>query len=162
VIRGEVAFRDSSAGGIHAGVTNVPLLDQFQPPFNEQVSWSEFHGQWPAVMVQQLKSALPGFADGDWHRGVRAIPSADDGARRRGRRGRGGRSASRPALSSDTELPDLDEYEVRVFDASRGRRLVAAIELVIRVSVRLRLTRRVAERSQADAGCASIAGPSPR
>jgi hypothetical protein len=29
-----------------------------------------------------------------------------------------------------TELPEPDEYEVRVYDTKRGRRLVAAIELV--------------------------------
>src|ERR1051325_9248060 len=27
-------------------------------------------------------------------------------------------------------LPDVDEYEVRVYDSARGRRLVAAVELV--------------------------------
>lgn len=35
-----------------------------------------------------------------------------------------------PVVRVETELPDDDEYEVRVYDASRGRRLVAAIELV--------------------------------
>ncbi|HEV3238740.1 MAG TPA: DUF4058 family protein, partial [Gemmataceae bacterium] len=29
-----------------------------------------------------------------------------------------------------TDIPDLDEYEVRIYDRERGRRLVAAIELV--------------------------------
>ncbi|HET6883050.1 MAG TPA: DUF4058 family protein, partial [Pirellulales bacterium] len=35
-----------------------------------------------------------------------------------------------PVVRVETELPDDDEYEVRVYDASRGRRLVAAIEIV--------------------------------
>jgi hypothetical protein len=35
-----------------------------------------------------------------------------------------------PTLTLETELPDQDEYEVRVYDARYGRRLVAAIELV--------------------------------
>jgi hypothetical protein len=35
-----------------------------------------------------------------------------------------------PAVHVETELPEYDEYEVRVYDAARGRRLVAAIELV--------------------------------
>ena len=30
----------------------------------------------------------------------------------------------------EAELPDQDEYEVRVYDARHGRRLVAAIEIV--------------------------------
>src|SRR5688500_7093996 len=35
-----------------------------------------------------------------------------------------------PSLDVETTLPDYDEYEVRVYDATRGRTLVAAIELV--------------------------------
>ena len=35
-----------------------------------------------------------------------------------------------PARDVETDLPDADEYEVRVYDVRRGRRLVAAIELV--------------------------------
>jgi Protein of unknown function (DUF4058) len=35
-----------------------------------------------------------------------------------------------PTIAVETEVPDYDEYEVRIYDAERGRRLVAAIELV--------------------------------
>ena len=35
-----------------------------------------------------------------------------------------------PTLTLEAELPDQDEYEVRVYDARHGRRLVAAIEIV--------------------------------
>src|SRR5205085_871471 len=35
-----------------------------------------------------------------------------------------------PAVRVETELPEYDEYEVRVYDARRGRHLVAAIEIV--------------------------------
>ena len=35
-----------------------------------------------------------------------------------------------PTLAVETELADVDEYEVRVYDAQRGRRLVAAVELI--------------------------------
>jgi hypothetical protein len=35
-----------------------------------------------------------------------------------------------PTLAVETELPDADEYEVRVYDTKRGRRLVAAVEIV--------------------------------
>ncbi len=36
----------------------------------------------------------------------------------------------KPTLAVLTELPDLAEYEVRVFDTKNGRRLVAAVEIV--------------------------------
>jgi hypothetical protein len=35
-----------------------------------------------------------------------------------------------PTLAVETELADFDEYEVRVYDVGRGRRLVAAIEII--------------------------------
>jgi hypothetical protein len=34
------------------------------------------------------------------------------------------------SLAVETDLPDFDEYEVRIYDARRGRRLVAAVEIV--------------------------------
>ena len=37
---------------------------------------------------------------------------------------------ARPSVAVETTLPDYDEYEVRVYDAKRGRHLVAAIEIV--------------------------------
>ena len=37
---------------------------------------------------------------------------------------------ARPSLAVESALPDCDEYEVRVYDRDRGRRLVAAVELV--------------------------------
>jgi hypothetical protein len=35
-----------------------------------------------------------------------------------------------PSVAIEAPLPDYDEYEVRVYDAKRGHRLVAAIEIV--------------------------------
>jgi len=35
-----------------------------------------------------------------------------------------------PTLAVETQLADFDEYEVRVFDVRRGRRLVAAVEII--------------------------------
>ncbi len=37
---------------------------------------------------------------------------------------------ARPTFAVATDLPELDDYEVRVYDTRRGRRLVAAIEIV--------------------------------
>jgi len=36
----------------------------------------------------------------------------------------------KPTFAMATELPDLDAYEVRVYDTREGRRLVAAVEIV--------------------------------
>jgi hypothetical protein len=35
-----------------------------------------------------------------------------------------------PTLTVETDWPDRDQYEVRIYDERHGRRLVAAIELV--------------------------------
>jgi hypothetical protein len=37
---------------------------------------------------------------------------------------------SQPSIAVETDLLNTDEYEVRVYDTERGRRLVAAIEIV--------------------------------
>jgi hypothetical protein len=39
-------------------------------------------------------------------------------------------SPVQPTLTLETELADTDEYEVRVYDTRRNRRLVAAVELI--------------------------------
>ncbi len=39
-------------------------------------------------------------------------------------------SPPQPTLTMETEFPDQDEYEVRIYDERHGRRLVAAIELI--------------------------------
>ena len=120
----------------------MPLRDHFRPPLDEVASWEGFHGQWPAVLVQDLRKRLPpGYvAEPRVHSGSQVeidvaafekdglLPAevSDD---------RGGVATAvwappQPSLAVETPLPDDDEYEVRVFDAKRGRRLVAAIEIV--------------------------------
>ncbi len=37
----------------------MPLRDHFRPPVEDQHSWDELHGMWPAVIVQQLFPLLP-------------------------------------------------------------------------------------------------------
>ncbi len=39
-------------------------------------------------------------------------------------------SPPKPSVAIETSLPDCDEYAVRIYDAQRGRQLVAAIEIV--------------------------------
>ncbi|MGL4554354.1 MAG: DUF4058 family protein [Gemmataceae bacterium] len=121
----------------------MPLRDHFRPPLDKVLSWEELHGQWPAVIVQQLRKVLPsGYAVGPRvHSGsqieidVAAFEKDDPPPPSRKSEGDGGvavaeRAPPRPSLDVETTLPDYDEYEVRVYDAARGRTLVAAIEIV--------------------------------
>lgn len=123
--------------------TLMPLRDHFRPPVEDRHSWDELQGMWPAVIVQQLFPILPeGYvAAPRVHLGTsseidvstyrRDEPDHDEGPRA----GDGGVAVAawappKPTLTLETELPDQDEYEVKVYDARHGRRLVAAIEIV--------------------------------
>jgi hypothetical protein len=121
----------------------MPLRDHFRPPVEDQHSWDELHGMWPAVIVQQLFPLLPeGYvAAPRVHLGTAfeidvTTYRRDEPARREGPREANGGIATaawappKPTLTLETELPDQDEYEVRVYNARHGRRLVAAIEIV--------------------------------
>jgi hypothetical protein len=84
----------------------MPLRDHFRPPDEDQNSWNELYGMWPALIVQQLFPILPvGFV---------AAPRVHLGT----------------ASETDVSTYPRDEYEIRVYDARHGRRLVAAIEIV--------------------------------
>ena len=119
----------------------MPLRDHFRPPVDDESSWDEVHGGWPMVMVQQLLRILPlpFVAKPGVHLGSEFEVDICTFERV------GGQRASRPAgelstagqwpdmqptLTLETELADPDEYEVRIYDARRKRRLVAAVELV--------------------------------
>lgn len=121
----------------------MPLRDHFRPPVSKTSSWEELHGQWPATIVQQLKKQLPaGFvAAPRVHLG--ALVEVDIAAYERNGapassfgtgEGAGAEAAvwapPAPTVAVDTELPEYDEYEVRIYDVQRGRTLVAAIEIV--------------------------------
>jgi hypothetical protein len=120
----------------------MPLRDHFRPPLDNLHSWEELHGQWPAVIVQSLRKQLPvGYiAAPAVHSGAQveidiaafrndAPPPSALGE------GNGGVATAvwappQPTVTVETTLPDYDEYEVRIYDAKRGRHLVAAVELV--------------------------------
>ena len=98
----------------------MPLRDHFRPPLTTIASWEELHGGWPTVIVQPLRKQLPpGYVAGPRvHFGAQVeidVATSEKGAT--------------PPLGN-TELPDEDEYEVRIYDAERGRTLVAALEIV--------------------------------
>jgi hypothetical protein len=116
----------------------MPLRDHFHPPLSRKQSWEVLHGQWPAVIVQQLRARLL--------EGYRAGPRVHHGAR-----GKRDFAFSRHLISAEahqdgdvaaatwiappdvrvkTDLDDFDAYEVNVYDAELNQRLVAAIEIV--------------------------------
>jgi len=116
----------------------MPLRDHFHAPLDNILSWEEFHGQWPATIVQHLNKNLPPrFVAGPRvHHGAQVeidvsayemdeltFPTSD--------RGNGSVYAPvQPNVAVETDLLSTDEYEVRVYDTKRNRRLVAAIEIV--------------------------------
>ncbi len=121
----------------------MPLRDHFRPPVENKHSWDELHGMWPAAIVQQLFPILPeGYvAAPGVHLGTafeidvsvyEQDEPADDEEASNGNSGVAVATWAppQPTLTLETELPDQDEYEVRIYDARHGRRLVAAIELV--------------------------------
>jgi hypothetical protein len=121
----------------------MPLRDHFHPPLDDRTSWEEFHGGWPMVIVQALARKLPRryVAGPRVHSGAFvevdvATFEKDDPDYPASEAGNGGGVATavwapaRPTLSVTTDLPAQDEFEVRVYDRKRGRRLVAAVEIV--------------------------------
>jgi len=119
----------------------MPLRDHYRSPVNDTHSWDEVHGQWPGEIVRDLTTILPA--------GFRAAPrvhlgspfevdvstydldSRDpDGNADSGDSGTGTMTALTPTLTVEADLSEQDEYEVRIYDAVRGRQLVAAIEFV--------------------------------
>jgi hypothetical protein len=121
----------------------MPLRDHFRPPIENKHSWDELHGMWPAVIVQQLFPILPdGYvAAPRVHLGTAfeidiSTYQRDEPAHLESSvEGNGGVAVAawappKPTLTLESELPDQDEYEVRVYDARHGRRLVAAIEII--------------------------------
>jgi hypothetical protein len=81
----------------------MPLRDHFRPPRSDARSWEELLGGWPMMLVAALNPKLP--------------PRYVAGPRTQLR-------------AFSTDLPDQDEYQVRVYDTEHDRRLVAAVEIV--------------------------------
>jgi hypothetical protein len=123
----------------------MPLRDHFRPPLDDRTSWDGFHGQWPAMITLELSRKLPRrfVAAPHVHLGssiaIDVATCEEDEAASPGSGGVGNggggvatavRTPPRPTLTVVTDLPALDEYEVRVYDTKRGRRLVAAVEII--------------------------------
>ena len=119
----------------------MPLRDHCRPPVDDQVSWESFHGQWPAMIVVDLARRLPKSfqAVPRMHLGsaveidigtYEKIEAAELHAFGHANGEPAVWAAPAPTCTVEADLPSQDEYEVRIYDVKRGRRLVAAIEIV--------------------------------
>lgn len=118
----------------------MPLRDHFHSPVQDFVSWEEVHGAWPTSIAYRLNAILPPqFRSGvKIHLGT--LVEVDIGAFEYDNsvsqsfnplEGMDAAwAAESPTVLLETEELTPAEYEVRVYDSSRGRTLVAAIELV--------------------------------
>ncbi|MFO0964118.1 MAG: DUF4058 family protein [Gemmataceae bacterium] len=122
----------------------MPLRDHFRPPISSRYSWEGVHGGWPMTMVQHLAHVLPNdfSAEPRVHLGsyfdLDLSTYEDDEPKRSGpgpqQDGNGIATATwsppQPTLTIETDLGEQYEYEVQIYDQGRGRRLVAAVEIV--------------------------------
>ncbi len=122
----------------------MPLRDHFHSPVDDKHRWDSLHGGWPMMICLQLEGqlkddfvALPTVhLGGSVEIDVGAFE--DDGRSQHlpwHGNGDGGVATAEwvrtePTLSVETDLPDTDAYEVRIYDLKRQRKLVAAIEIV--------------------------------
>jgi hypothetical protein len=122
----------------------MPLRDHFRPPLDDVRSWEELHGGWPMMLVAALSRKLPpGYVAGPrvhlgpWfeidvasYEEDTPTPFASEAGGEEGGVATAVWAPPQPTLAVTTDLPDQDEYEVRVYDTRRHRRLVAAVEIV--------------------------------
>jgi hypothetical protein len=114
----------------------MPLLDHFHPPLSPRRHWESFHVTWAGAIADALnQDLLPDgyFAEEHAHAGARieidVATFGDDGVP-----APNGSVATRtyappaPPVTIPAAFPD--EFEVRVYEAEGGARLVSAIELV--------------------------------
>jgi hypothetical protein len=126
----------------------MPLRDHFRPPLAQTVSWEAFHAVWPTFVMMRLNQWLPrGYAvEPGVHFGSPEIdiasfeadevpPSGFIGNGTVDQEG-GGKAVVTETwappvaeLSVAAEVPNPNEYEVRVYDHRFRRRLVAAVEI---------------------------------
>ncbi len=116
----------------------MPLHDHFHLPMSKRASWEEVHGLWPGIMAMRLNELLPP----EFRSGVKihlgSLVEVDAGAFEYDDAPLNGAAADEglawqaatPTLLLDTDELTPPEYEVRVYDETNERRLVAAVEIV--------------------------------
>jgi hypothetical protein len=117
----------------------MPLLDHFRPPLFPRRHWESFHVTWAGAMADALnEDLLPEgyFAEEHAHAGapveIDVATFADDhpGPAANGTATRTARTYTPPAPPLVVPAAFPDTFEVRVYRAEGGARLVAAVELV--------------------------------
>jgi hypothetical protein len=118
----------------------MPLRDHFHSPLADFASWEELHGLWPGLMAVRLNTLLPPeFRCGvkihlgalvELDAGTFEHPTHDEVSPQQTNGSGTAWAVAEPALLLETDELTPPEYEVRVYDETDGRRLVAAIELV--------------------------------
>lgn len=121
----------------------MPLRDHFRSPLDDVHCWDELHGMWPAMMARQLSEVLPEpcFAAPGVHLGT--LYEIDVGTYDRSGSQFENESRltgpplavasyvpPRPTRTAEPWVPVQDQYDVRLYDSRRNRRLLSAIELV--------------------------------
>lgn len=123
----------------------MPLRDHFNPPVTKRSPWDALYGAWPTLIVIDLNKRLPPryVAAPRIHLGAAFevdVAASEHNAPtwstlERDDFDSGGGVATavwappQPTLAIETDLPEQDEYEVRIFDEEENR-VVAAIEIV--------------------------------
>ena len=122
----------------------MPLRDHFRSPVDDRHAWTGLHGGWPIKIVESILDRLPDRFIAEPTARLGGGVEIDVGTFREAREPSGdcfphGSSngtatatltVTEPTLSVETDLRDVDDYEVQIFDLSRARQLVAAIEIV--------------------------------
>lgn len=120
----------------------MPLRDHFRSPLDDVRPWSGLHALWTAVIVQHLMKILPEpyFAEPGVH--LRTTYEIDVGTFQedgpesvKPPSGNGGIAVAtyappRMTLTLQPQFPSHEIYEVRIYDSSSNRRLIAAIEII--------------------------------
>ena len=116
----------------------MPLMDHFHPPLHPRRHWESFHVTWAGAIADALNETLHPdgyFAEEHAHAGARVeIDVATFGGEPLSLAARNGAVATQPyappapAVVVPAAFPD--EFEVRVYEAEGGARLVAALELI--------------------------------
>ena len=126
----------------------MPLRDHFRPPLDQKTSWEALHAVWPTFVLMRLNQWMPrGYSvEPGVHVGSPEIDIASFESDEISQDGYIGNGAADPdaggsavavaawappvaALTVATDLPDPNEYEVRIYDNRYRRRLVAAVEI---------------------------------
>ncbi len=116
----------------------MPLQNHFDPKLPRWRQWEPLHGMWPATIAQRLRRFLPAnyVAVPQVHAGSAIevdVAAFEKSSPRRPQAPNGSLPAwqpEAPSLALETELLDLDDYAVHVYDASEFERLVATVELI--------------------------------